>query len=147
MQYLPQQQHQQPSNGVQYLQLIPTRPLIVPISPYISQSTIQSNSGLQQQYGQVGGQNYANAQNYVTAGQNYGSTAQRYLPGSQASGQYPNYHATGAVGSYGSPSAPIISFFRPHTGIQLVSGPVDMSLNTNEYIPIQGESAFKMRRA
>lgn len=144
MQYLPQQQHQS-ANGVQFLQLIPTRPLIVPISPYISQPTVQTNSG--QQYGQVGGQNYANAQNYVTAGQNYAVSGQRYLPGSPASGQYPTYHATGALGSYGSPSAPIISFFRPHTGIQLVNGPVDMSLNTNEYIPIQGESAFKMRRA
>lgn len=143
MQYLPQQQ---PANGVQYLQLIPTRPLIVPISPYISEPTIQTNSGLQQQYGQVGGQNYANAQNYVTAGQNYASS-DRYLSGSQPAGQYPTYHATEAVGSYGSPSAPIISFFRPHTGIQLINGPVDMSLNTNEYIPIQGESAFKMRRA
>lgn len=149
MQYLPpqQQQHQPASGGVQFLQFIPSRPLIVPISSYVSQPTLQSNAGLQQQYGQVGGPNYANAQNYVTAGQNYASTGQRFIAGSQPAGQYSTYSATGTVGSYGSPSAPIISFFRPHTGIQLISGPVDMSLNTNEYIPIQGESAFKMRRA
>ncbi|XP_053948030.1 uncharacterized protein LOC128856741 [Anastrepha ludens] len=41
MQYLPQAM---PDNGVHYLQLIPTRPLIVPISPYLNGNTAPSAS-------------------------------------------------------------------------------------------------------
>ena len=129
MQYLPQNQA---NNGIQYLQLIPTRPLIVPISPYITQlpqqyrdvSAGQQQTTVSAQYSAVGPQTFAPTQ--LTNNQHYAA-----------------YH--NPIGGYSS-AAPVISFFRPHTGIQLVNGPVDMSLNTNEYIPIQSESAYKINR-
>lgn len=130
MQYLPQNQQ---GNGIQYLQLIPTRPLIVPISPYISHipqySTGQSPQSAGQQQPSTGSTQYAPASAYTQAAQSYAT-----------------YPATlqSPIGGY---SAPVVSYFRPHSGIQLINGPVDMSLNTNEYIPIQGASAYKMRRA
>lgn len=121
MQYLPQNSQ---SGGIQYLQLIPTRPLIVPISPYITQLP---------QYGGPSSSQPSSSQ-YTSASPTYAST--------QSSPNYSSYQ--NPIGGY---SSPVVSYFRPHSGIQLVDGPIDMSLNTNEYIPIQSESAFKMRRA
>lgn len=147
MQYLPTNQ---PSNGIQYLQLLPTRPLIVPISPYLphlpqygsTQGTaLQQVTGIPSYSSLGGGQNYAAAQNYVSAGQNYGP------PLSAIGHHYPSYQSNSPGGYAAASSSPVISFFRPHTGIQMINGPIDMSLNTNEYIPIQAESAYKMRRA
>lgn len=138
MQYLPQNQQ---SGGIQYLQLIPTRPLIVPISPYITQ--------LPQYGGPSSGQ--PTAAQYTSASPPYGSAPSSYgstQPTSYGSTQptsshsYPSYQ--NPIGGY---SSPVVSYFRPHQGIQLVDGPIDMSLNTNEYIPIQSEGAYKMRRA
>lgn len=131
MQYLPQNQQ---AGGIQYLQLIPTRPLIVPISPYITQLP---------QYGGASPAQPTAAQYTAAAQPTYGSTQSTYgSTQSTSSHSYPSYQ--NPVGGY---SSPVISYFRPHSGIQLVDGPIDMSLNTNEYIPIQSESAFKMRRA
>lgn len=127
MQYLPQSQH---SNGIQYLQLIPTRPLIVPISPYISHAPqynpaqvsapapapVQSTTASTQ---------YAPASAYTQNGQNYVT--------------YPGSLQSFSPGPY--------SYFRPNSGIQLINAPIDMSLNTNEYIPIQGANSYKARRA
>lgn len=43
-------------------------------------------------------------------------------------------------------STNVYSYFRPNSGVQMVSGPMDLSLNTNEYLPLQGENGYKMRR-
>lgn len=197
MQYLPQSQS---SSGIQYLQLMPTRPLIVPISPFLPQiqhqpqtQSQQTPLPLPQHHPQVHPQqqlqlhqqnpqpqiyqqsphslqyqlnqpqpthyisttrlssglpsspypytNYAASQGYLTPGQ-------KPLP-SSTSHQYPIYHSPNSGGSFAaaSSSAPVVSMFRPHTGIQLISGPLDMSLNTNEYLPAQNENGYKMRRA
>ncbi|XP_023032755.1 tyrosine-protein phosphatase 99A isoform X2 [Drosophila willistoni] len=45
MQYLPAQTLQDGSGAVQYLQLIPTRPIIVPISPYLAAAAASANNG------------------------------------------------------------------------------------------------------
>lgn len=179
MQYLPQSQH---ASGIQYLQLIPTRPLIVPISSYLpahpalqqqqqqqhlhphllnTQLQHQQQPQLYQHLPQPTNQqpshylnpvtrqanlpyaNYAAAQSYLTAGQKYQPS--QPLPLSTA--QYPVYHSPTGGYAAASSAAPVVSQFRPHTGIQLVNGPLDMSLNTNEYIPVQNENSFKMRRA
>lgn len=194
MQYLPQSQ--QPTSGIQYLQLIPTRPLIVPISPFMTPYQHQPNSHQTQQtqksqplqyqpqqfYQQSPHQsaqyppinsaqptqylsaatrpsasseivsspypyaNYAAAQSYLTAGQNFQSNQ----PQPPSTAQYPVYHSVSGGGSYAaaaSSSAPVVSMFRPHTGIQLINAPLDMTLNTNEYLPAQNENGYKMRRA
>lgn len=129
MQYLPQNQQ---SGGIQYLQLIPTRPLIVPISPYITQLP---------QYGAPSSGQPTAAQ-YTSASPPYGSAPSYGSTQPTSSHGYPSYQ--NPIGGY---SSPVVSYFRPHSGIQLVDGPIDMSLNTNEYIPIQSESAYKMRRS
>lgn len=205
MQYLPQSQS---SSGIQYLQLMPTRPLIVPISPFLPQiqqqaqpptqyrqslqthhqpqlhqqqpSQLHQPQQPQQQLYQSATHsgpyqlsqaqpthflsatrpssglpspapypyaNYAAAQSYLTAGQKL----QFHQPLSPSTAQYPIYHSpqTSGGGSYAaaSSSAPVLPMFRPHTGIQLINGPLDMSLNTNEYLPAQSENGYKMRRA
>ncbi|KAJ6636621.1 hypothetical protein Bhyg_15212 [Pseudolycoriella hygida] len=114
MQYLPQSQQ---TGGIQYLQLIPTRPLIVPISPYITQLPQYSGPPTAQ------------------------PTAAQYASAAPAQ-SYPSYQ--NPLGGYSSPA---VSYFRPHSGIQLVDAPIDMTLNTNEYVPIQAENTLKMRRA
>lgn len=141
MQYI---QPNQATNGIQYLQLLPTRPLIVPISPYLSQLPQYGGTQGTLPNQSINGQNYASGQNYVTAGQNYVATNYGQYG---ATPNYPTYKSFAPGGYATASSSPVVSFFRPHSGIQLINGPIDMSLNTNEYIPIQGESAFKMRRA
>ncbi|XP_037036839.1 DNA-directed RNA polymerase II subunit rpb1 [Bradysia coprophila] len=145
MQYLPQNQQ---SGGIQYLQLIPTRPLIVPISPYITQ--------LPQYNGQPTTQptsaQYASASStYGPAQPAYGAVQSTYAPTQSTYGTQSSPSSSHNYQSYQNPiggySSPVVSYFRPHAGIQLVDSPVDMSLNTNEYIPIQSENAYKMRRA
>lgn len=130
MSYLPQTQA---TNGIQYLQLIPTRPLIVPISPYISQLQGYGGSTGQSTTSHVSATSpaqYAPASAYTQPAQPYSHGS--FTPTIQSN-----------VGAY---TNPIVSYFRPNSGIQLVSGPADMSLNTNEYIPIQGENSYKTRR-
>lgn len=189
MQYLPQSQS---TSGIQYLQLMPTRPLIVPISPFLPQiqhqplpqpqhrqplQTLQAHQSQPQLYQPTSNSvpyqlnqaqpihylgasrppsglpnssypysNYAAAQGYLTAGQKI----QFNQPAAPSTAHpYPIYHSPQSGGGYAaaSSSAPVVSMFRPHTGIQLVNGPLDISLNTNEYLPAQSENGFKMRRA
>lgn len=111
------------SNGIQYVQLIPINiPQVPQYNPtHASPATVQHSTTASTQYAPASAYTQ-NAQNYVT------------YPGSLQS----------SLGGY---STPIISYFRPHSGIQLINAPVDMSLNTNEYIPIQAANSYKMRRA
>lgn len=129
MQYLPHNAQQGP---IQYLQLIPTRPLIVPISPYLS-------SAFSNPYGPSPSAQASSSSPYAlphhsypppsTSGSHYGSS---YSPSQQMVGGY---------------STNYLTYFRPNHGMQIVNGPVDLSLNTNEYIPLQSENSYKMRRA
>lgn len=142
MQYLPQTQQ---AGGIQYLQLIPTRPLIVPISPYITQYTGQPTT-------QPTSAQYTSASpTYGPAQPGYGAVQSTYAPTQSTYGTQSSPSASHNYASYQNPiggySSPVVSYFRPHSGIQLVDSPIDMSLNTNEYIPIQSENSYKMRRA
>lgn len=134
MQYLPESQS---SNGIQFLQLIPTRPLIVPISPYIANlpatgqsngvsqdSTISNSQGLSK-YG---------THNNVASSQ---TSKERSIPiplsySAYGTSQTFNSNQVEQGASY---SNQVLSVFRPNGGIQLVSGPQDLSLNTNEFMP------------
>lgn len=151
MQYLPHNAQQGP---IQYLQLIPTRPLIVPISPYIPPNfnSQYSNSPTAQASStspySLPHHSYSSSPQQTSS--SYGSGA--YGTGSYGSGSY----GSGSYGSSYSPSLqnPIGGYstnyltysIRPNHGMQLVNGPLDLSLNTNEYIPIQNENTYKMRR-
>lgn len=151
MQYLPHNAQQGP---IQYLQLIPTRPLIVPISPYIPPNfnSQYSNSPTPQASStspySLPHHSYSSSPQQTSS--SYGSSA--YGSGSYGSGSY----GSGSYGSSYSPSLqnPIGGYstnyltysIRPNHGMQLVNGPLDLSLNTNEYIPIQNENTYKMRR-
>lgn len=171
MQYLPTQTQ---SGGIQYLQLIPTRPLIVPYNPYLQSSYNHYNPQIGQyqtapmQYN--GQSNQYAASPYSSSHTNqynqqpatYNSPANSHTLASAAStySTYPNsqYHPpTPTHNNYGayqptlqSPiggySTNVYTYFRPNAGVQLINGPLDLSLNTNEYVPLQGDGTFKMRR-
>lgn len=201
MQYLPTQTQ---SGGIQYLQLIPTRPLIVPINPYLSSQYNQYSPQIGQYHTSAGTQynvqpQYASNQ-YASNQYNGNQYASNQYPSSQyAASQYavnpytshsssqqynqsptsynsqPNTHTLASAastyptisnGQYHSPttssnyatyqptlqspiggySTNVYTYFRPNTGVQMINGPLDLSLNTNEYVPIQGDSAYKIRR-
>lgn len=155
MQYLPHNAQQGP---IQYLQLIPTRPLIVPISPYIPQNfnSPYSNNPTAQA---------SSTSPYTLPHHSYSSSPPSLSPqspnsygsSSYGSGSYgSNSYGSASLGSSYSPSLqnPIGGYstnyltysIRPNHGMQLVNGPLDLSLNTNEYIPMQNENTYKMRR-
>lgn len=127
MQYLP---HNAQSGPIQYLQLIPTRPLIVPISPYISH---QYNPYSQTQ---------AQAQPTTGAASYSLPTAHHAYQTSASTHNYNTYQPTlqTPIGGY---SNNYLSYYRPNPGMQF-SSPLDLSLNTNEYLP--SESSYKVRR-
>lgn len=129
MQYLP---HNAQSGPIQYLQLIPTRPLIVPISPYISNQYSP--------FGQTQSQPTTAAANYPAL-----QSPHHSYQTSASTHNYNTYQPTlqSPIGGY---SNNYLSYFRPNPGMQLVTSPVDLSLNTNEYLPIQSESSYKVRR-
>lgn len=149
MQYLPHNAQQGP---IQYLQLIPTRPLIVPISPYIP-------SNFNNPYTNNPTAQASSTSPYTLPHHSYSSpsSASPSLPSLPSSSSYgSNSYGSGSFGSSYSPSLqnPIGGYstnyltysIRPNHGMQLVNGPLDLSLNTNEYLPIQNENTYKMRR-
>lgn len=133
MQYLP---HNAQSGPIQYLQLIPTRPLIVPISPYIP--------SYNNPYGQSANAPAAQAstqQTYATAPHHHHS----YTPSNSHS--YGNSYQPTLQSPIGGFSTNYLTYFRPNS-MQLVNGPMDLSLNTNEYLPLQNENnSYKIRHA
>lgn len=173
MQYLP---HNGQSNGIQYLQLIPTRPLIVPISPYLSPSpytnyhtqpsqyasqttpySAHSPSGPytshpSASYSSVPASMFASGppsspnspHTLTTAASSYASIPTTAYHPPTGPSNYANYQPTiqSPIGGY---STNVYSYFRPHSGVQMVQSPLDLSLNTNEYIPLQGESGYRRR--
>lgn len=212
MQYLPQNGE---SNGIQYLQLIPTRPLIVPISPYLSspynqqynqqyhaqptqyssqttaftaqpqsspfsaqpQASPYTGQHPSSQYSSQAHSVYSNSppnsvygsspsssaytssppssaysssppstHTLATAASNYATIpTSAYHPPTTGHQGYGNYQPTlqSPIGGY---STNVYSYFRPHGGVQMISSPLDLSLNTNEYLPLQGESGYRMSR-
>lgn len=142
MQYLPHNAQQGP---IQYLQLIPTRPLIVPISPYIpSNFNSPYTSGPTAQASSTSA-----ASPYTLPHHSYSSSLQpssSYGSNAYGSGSYGSYTPSlqNPVGGY---STNYLTYsMRPNHGMQLVNGPLDLSLNTNEYIPMHNENSYKMRR-
>lgn len=161
MQYLPHNAQQGP---IQYLQLIPTRPLIVPISPYISgfnnpysspvsgptaQASSTSPYALQQTSSNSpyaltqASSNSPYSLTQSSSNSPYALPHHSYSPSSSAYGATYSPSPQNPIGGY---STNYLTYFRPNNGMQLVNGPVDLSLNTNEYIPLQGENTYKMRR-
>lgn len=145
MQYLPHNAQQGP---IQYLQLIPTRPLIVPISPYIP-------SNFNSPYANSPTAQASSTSPYTLSHHSYSPSSPSSSP--QSSSSYgSSAYGSGSFGSNYSPSLqnPIGGYstnyltysIRPNHGMQLVNGPLDLSLNTNEYLPMQSENTYKMRR-
>lgn len=165
MQYLPHNAQQGP---IQYLQLIPTRPLIVPISPYISGfnnpysspvggSSAQASSNSPYALAQASSNSpYALPQAssnspYVSSSSPYSSLSHHsYAPSTSSFGSSYSPASLQNTPSFQNPiggySTNYLTYFRPNHGMQLVNSPVDLSLNTNEYIPLQSENTYKMRR-
>lgn len=140
MQYLPHNAQQGP---IQYLQLIPTRPLIVPISPYLSgfpsanpYSTPVSGPTAQA----------SSSSPYALPHHSYAPStntfANSYSPSTSTYGNSYSPSLSSPIGSY---STNYLTYFRPNNGMQLVNGP-ELSLNTNEYIPLTNDNTYKMRR-
>lgn len=137
MQYLPHNAQQGP---IQYLQLIPTRPLIVPISPYIPNG-YNSASPYNSPYSSVSGPPSSGppsaSPSYAVPHHTYGASP------SNVHSSYTNYppSISNPVGGY---SNNYLTYFRPSHGMQLINSPIDLSLNTDEYIPIRNENSYKM---
>ncbi|XP_020803900.1 uncharacterized protein LOC110180547 [Drosophila serrata] len=123
MQYLPAQTLQDGTgNGVQYLQLIPTRPIIVPISPYLSAAAAAAatQTGVANPSLSAGGQ------------PDFGGRTAAVL-----SALPPNY---GALQGYATALNPTLSpAFRSNYRINREAKdkhfPPAFSLNLNEYLP------------
>ncbi|KAH8385177.1 hypothetical protein KR200_011428 [Drosophila serrata] len=121
MQYLPAQTLQDGTgNGVQYLQLIPTRPIIVPISPYLSAAAAATQTGVANPSLAAGGQ------------PDFGGRTAAVL-----SALPPNY---GALQGYATAINPTLSpAFRSNYRINREAKdkhfPPAFSLNLNEYLP------------
>nr|XP_017030081.1 uncharacterized protein LOC108080019 [Drosophila kikkawai] len=120
MQYLPAQTLQDGSgNAVQYLQLIPTRPIIVPISPYLSAAAAAATG--------------SGNPNLSAGGQpDFGGRTAAVL-----SALPPNY---GAIQGYATALSPALSpAFRSNYRINREAKdkhfPPAFSLNLNEYLP------------
>lgn len=200
MQYLP---HNTQSAGIQYLQLIPTRPFILPISPYQTSPYNQYNQQQVPNYYHPTASQY-NAQPTQYSTNPYSSQAHpgqytvaqspaspyssQQQPGQytvaqspaspySASSQQPNTHTLATAAStyasvpssgtsayhhptthhnyaayqptlqspIGGYSTNVFSYYRPN-GLQMINSPLELSLNTNEYMPLQGESGYRMRR-
>ncbi|XP_017116054.1 AT-rich interactive domain-containing protein 1B [Drosophila elegans] len=121
MQYLPAQTIQDGSgNAVQYLQLIPTRPIIVPISPYLSAAAAAAGSpaGIS-----AGGQ------------PDFGGRTAAVL----SALQQPNYGAlqgyAAATGGSINPVAGFRNSYRINREAKDKHYPPTFSLNLNEYFP------------
>lgn len=141
MQYLPHNAQQGP---IQYLQLIPTRPLIVPISPYIPPN-------FNSPYSSSPAAQASSTSPYTIPHHSYSSSPQQtstsYGSGAYGSGSYASTYSPSLQNPIGGYSTNYLTYsIRPNHGMQVVNGPLDLSLNTNEYIPIQNENTYKMRR-
>lgn len=133
MQYLPQNAQTGP---IQYLQLIPTRPLIVPISPYMSPFNNPYSGAPSGPTAQA-----STVSPYATVPQHHHHS----YPVTTSHSYGNNYQPTlqSPIGGF---STNYLTYFRPNPGMQLVNGPMDLSLNTNEYLPLQTENSYKVRR-
>ncbi|XP_011212022.2 uncharacterized protein LOC105232114 [Bactrocera dorsalis] len=151
MQYLP---HVVPETGVQYLQLIPTRPLIVPISPYLNGNAPPAAT-----------QNAANAAAHAlhpplaaainAAPMDYGVRSPPILAAEPINSQQ-HAAATAAlidmsnaappppppygIHTYANALQPYRSSYRINREVKGKNFPSTLSLNMNEYIPGPNET-------
>ncbi|XP_017134793.1 probable basic-leucine zipper transcription factor Q [Drosophila miranda] len=120
MQYLPAQTLQDGTGTVQYLQLIPTRPIIVPISPYLQAAAAAS-----------GNMPSPPAPSVVAAPQpdfsGRTATVLSALP--------PNYGALQGYATGINPAAAFRSTYRINREAKDKNYPPTFSLNLNEYLP------------
>lgn len=143
MQYLPHNPQQGP---IQYLQLIPTRPLIVPISPYIFNNPYSSSlNGPSVNGPSLNGASFSGPTAQASSSSPYAALP-HHSPYSSHSSTYANSYSPSLQNPVGGYSTNYLTYFRPNNGMQLVNSPVDLSLNTNEYMPLQNENSYKMRR-
>lgn len=127
----------QPTGQVQYIQFL--RPVMVPMvpQPYM-QATLHQSAvpSIGEPLPQPAAQ--------TSAGH---SIAQQYLPTTtphpQHGGFYP--YAQQPLAAY---SSPVASYYHPNiystNRVQVVNGPTDLSLNTDEYMPAASEITFKV---
>lgn len=128
MQYLPQTINE---GGVQYLQLTPIRPLMVPIGPYLTGNTaVQSVTYHHQHLAPSNSIDYASRPLLSPLSVNMPPPAPSTLVDVQAS-SHPNYGFQSYAGNI-SPYKPNHRINR-ETKDKLLLGPI--SLNLNEYIP------------
>ncbi|KAH8386572.1 hypothetical protein KR093_001299 [Drosophila rubida] len=124
MQYLPAQTLQDGSGTVQYLQLIPTRPIIVPISPFLS-AAAAANGNVQPPLPSPSPSLAANA--------DYGARA---LPAS--TGVTGLHYAAAGLQGYANAIAPVAGYrssYRINREAKEKHLPPTFSLNMNEYLP------------
>ncbi|CAD7086606.1 unnamed protein product [Hermetia illucens] len=164
MQYMPQGV---PTAGVQYLQLIPTRPLLVPISPYVGQNSAGYSSGFTYPLTSSLTSSIPPANSLPSAPSlspsyaTFASGATLSLPAPSISPakqfQQPielNYPLRSPppplntnlsppdMASLSSPQQASLSqnyrYIRPNSGLQVIDSSPDLTLNLNEYMPKMG---------
>lgn len=130
MQYLPAQTLQDGSGGtVQYLQLIPTRPIIVPISPYLTAAAAAATSNIQ-----APAPSLSPAAN---SGAPSGTVQLGTLPANSAGLAGLHYAAAGLQG-YANAISPLAAYrtgYRINRETKDKPFPGTFSLNLNEYLP------------
>ncbi|XP_034490333.1 uncharacterized protein LOC117793976 [Drosophila innubila] len=129
MQYLPAQSLQDGSGTVQYLQLIPTRPIIVPISPFL---TAAATGGVQAS-SPVLTPNLSATPEFATRG----STVQLGALPSNTAVTGLHYASAGLQG-YANSISPVAAYrssYRINREAKDKHFPPTFSLNLNEYLP------------
>lgn len=130
MQYLPAQTLQDGSGGtVQYLQLIPTRPIIVPISPYLTAAAAAATGNIQAPAPALSPA--------ANPGAPSGTVQLGTLPANSAGLAGLHYAAAGLQG-YANAIAPLAAYrtgYRINREAKDKPFPGTFSLNLNEYLP------------
>ncbi|XP_060663371.1 uncharacterized protein LOC132796279 [Drosophila nasuta] len=135
MQYLPAQTLQDGSGTVQYLQLIPTRPIIVPISPFLTAAAAAqaNNGGVQPPPPQLT-PNLGATPDFATRGSAVQLSA---LPAN--TGVTGLHYAAAGLQGYANAISPSVAGYRSSYRINRETKdkhfPPTFSLNMNEYLP------------
>lgn len=124
----------QPTGQIQYIQFL--QPVVVPFKNYLQSAMTQGVYP-----------NIAQPQPQIQITSASAAVAQQYKPTSTQTppntGYYPYAQQQQPIAAF---STPIASFYHPNiystSRIQLLSGPGDLNLNTNEYLPAASEMSF-----
>lgn len=134
MQYLPAQTLQDGSGAVQYLQLIPTRPIIVPISPYLTAAATGNIQAAAPGPAITPNVNAGAPADYAARGSGVQLGA---LPANTAGLTGLHYAAAGLQG-YANAISPVAAYrtgYRINREAKDKPFPGTFSLNLNEYLP------------